>query len=138
MSKKKIKADSTIGLTLKTMVISPIALAYLVYSIFQSQIQSFDSISTSLLLIDSGIVTALQLLLFTKSAKKVSLTMLGILQYISPTISLIGGVFLYHEVLTNAHFIAFVFIWCALAVYTISSITKWRQEQMKNEINMEA
>ncbi|WP_308301795.1 EamA family transporter [Neobacillus cucumis] len=86
----------------------------------------------------SGIVTALPLLLFTKSAKKVSLTMLGILQYISSTISLIVGVFLYHEVLTKAHFIAFVFIWCALAVYSISSITKRRQEQMENEINMEA
>ena len=83
LAKKMIKADSTMGLTLETMVISPISLVYLTYLIFQSKIQLFDSISTSLLLMGSGIVTALPLLLFTKSAKKVSLSMLGILQYIS-------------------------------------------------------
>lgn len=134
LTKKMIKADSTIGLTLETMVIFPIALAYLTYLIFQSQTQFFNSISTSLLLMGSGIVTALPLLLFTKSAKKVSLSMLGILQYISPTLSLIVGVFLYHEVLSKAHIIAFIFIWLALAIYTFSSITKWGQKS-KESIN---
>lgn len=141
LTKKMIKADSTIGLTLETMVISPIALVYLTYLISQSQTQFFNSISTSLLLMGSGIVTALPLLLFTKSAKKVSLSMLGILQYISPTLSLIVGVFLYHEVLTKAHIIAFIFIWFALAVYTLSSITKWGQkskEPIKNKSKIEA
>jgi chloramphenicol-sensitive protein RarD len=137
LAKKMIKADSVIGLTLETMVISPIALVYLTYLMFQSQTQFFDSISTSLLLMGSGIVTALPLLLFTKSAKKVSLSMLGIFQYISPTLSLISGVFLYHEELTTAHFIAFIFIWSALAIYTFSSVTKRSQEskkQIKNRI----
>ena len=110
------------------MVISPIALAYLNYLIFQSQAQFFDSVSTSILLMGSGIVTALPLLLFTKGAKKVSLSMLGILQYISPTLSLMAGVFLYHEVLTKAHFVAFIFIWLALVIYTFSSVTKSGQE----------
>lgn len=128
LAKKMIKADSTIGLTLETMMISPIALVYLIFLIFQSKTQFFDSISTSLLLMGSGIITALPLLLFTKSAKKVSLSMLGILQYISPTLSLMVGVFLYHEALTKAHFIAFIFIWLSLAIYTFSSVTKWGQE----------
>ncbi len=44
--------------------------------------------------------------------------MLGILQYISPTLSLLAGVILYHESLTKAHVIAFSFIWLALIVYT--------------------
>ena len=79
----------------------------------------------------SGIVTALPLLLFTKSAKKVSLSMLGILQYISPTLSLMIGVFLYNEILTKAHFIAFTFIWLALIIYTFSSITKSSKENEK-------
>ncbi|MGH0551992.1 EamA family transporter RarD [Bacillus pretiosus] len=131
LAKKIIKTDSVIGLTLETMVISPIALVYLTYLMFQSQIQFFNSVSTSLLLIGSGIVTALPLLLFTKSAKKVSLSMLGILQYISPTLSLIAGVFLYNETLTKAHFIAFTFIWLALVIYTFSSITKSSKESKK-------
>jgi len=141
LAKRKIKADSTIGLTLETMVISPIALVYILYLMFQSQSQFFDSFSTSLLLMGGGMVTALPLLLFTKSAKKVSLSMLGILQYISPTLSLLVGVGLYHESLTRAHFIAFIFIWLALAIYTFSSITKRGQEnkkQLENKSKIEA
>ena len=141
LAKKMIKADSTIGLTLETMVIFPISLVYLTYLIFQSKTQFFDSISTSLLLMGSGIVTALPLLLFTKSAKKVSLSLLGILQYISPTLSLMVGVFLYHEALTKAHIIALLFIWIALVMYTFSSVIKWgqeRKESIKNKSKIEA
>lgn len=122
--KKTIKAESTIGLALETMVIFPIAFGYLIYLMFESKIQFFDSLSGSLLLIGSGIVTALPLLLFTKSAQKVTLSLLGILQYISPTLSLMTGIFLFDEELTKAHFIAFLFIWLALALYTFSSVTK--------------
>lgn len=63
-----IKVDSTIGLALETMVISPIALVYLIYLMFQSQIQFFDTISTSLLLMGSGVAIVLPLLFFTMSA----------------------------------------------------------------------
>lgn len=124
LAKKMIKADSTIGLALETMMITPIAIVFLAYWMFQSQIQFFDSVSTSLLLIGSGAVTVLPLLLFTMSAKKVTLSLLGILQYISPTIVLASGVLLYNETLSQAHVIAFIFIWSALAIYTFSSITK--------------
>lgn len=121
LTKKIVQTGSTIGLALETMVISPIALVYLAYLAFQSQIQFTNSLSTSLLLIGSGMVTALPLLLFTKSAKKVSLSILGILQYISPTLSLLIGVYLYHETLTTAHLIAFCFIWSGLAIYAFAA-----------------
>ncbi|WP_416147987.1 EamA family transporter RarD [Salipaludibacillus sp. HK11] len=124
LAKKMIKADSTIGLALETMMITPIGLVFLTYWMLQSEIQFFDSVSTSLLLIGSGAVTVLPLLFFTMSAKKVTLSLLGILQYIAPTIVLITGVFLYGETLSQAHLIAFTFIWSALAIYMFSSITK--------------
>lgn len=126
LAKKMIKAESAIGLTLETMVIAPFALVYLIYMTFQSETQFFDSVSTSLLLMGGGIVTALPLLFFAKGAQKVSLSMLGILQYIAPTLSLMVGVFIYHEAFTKAHLIAFIFIWSALAIYTFS-VTKWGQ-----------
>lgn len=125
LAKKVIQATAMIGLALETMVICPISIVYLSYLLAESQMNFFTSLSTSLLLMGSGIVTVLPLLLFTKSAQNVSLSMLGILQYISPTISFLVGVFLYHETLTQAHFIAFIFIWSALAVYTFSSVRKW-------------
>lgn len=131
LAKKMIKAESSIGITLETMVVTPFALIYLIYMMFQSQITLFHSVSTSLLLIGGGAVTALPLLFFAKGAQKVSLSMLGILQYITPTLSLLIGVFLYHEVFTKAHLIAFIFIWLALIIYTLS-VTRWGQVSAKH------
>ena len=124
LAKKMIKAESSIGLTLETMMVTPLALIYWIYLMSQSESSFFTSGGTTLLLIGGGIVTALPLLFFAKGAEKVPLSMLGILQYIAPTLSLIIGVFIYHETFTKAHLLAFIFIWSALVVYTIS-ITKW-------------
>lgn len=126
LAKKMIKVEATIGLTIETMVIAPFALLYLLYLMFQSETQFFTSLSTSLLLMGGGVVTALPLLFFAKGAQKVSLSMLGILQYIAPTLSLMIGVFIYHEPFTKVHLLAFIFIWSALLIYTLS-VTKWGQ-----------
>ena len=124
LAKKMIKAESAVGLTLETMMVTPLALGYWIYLMVQSDSQFFTSSGTSLMLMGGGIVTALPLLYFAKGAEKVPLSMLGILQYIAPTLTLLLGVFVYHESFTKAHFLAFIFIWSALAVYTLS-ITKW-------------
>ncbi len=140
LAKKMIKVESAIGLTLETMVITPFALIYLIYMAFHSQTQFFISVSTSLLLVGGGVVTALPLLFFAKGAQKVSLSMLGILQYIAPTLSLMVGVFLYDETFTQAHLVAFIFIWLALIIYTLS-VTKWgqvRSERMRRKRKMGA
>ncbi|MFD6208523.1 EamA family transporter RarD [Peribacillus sp. NPDC060253] len=126
LAKKMIKAESAIGLTLETMMVTPLALGYLIYLMTQSDMQFFTAGSTGLLLVGGGIVTALPLLYFAKGAEKIPLSMLGIFQYIAPTLSLFIGVFVYHESFTKAHLLAFLFIWSALAVYTLS-ITKWGQ-----------
>lgn len=130
LAKKMIKVESAIGLTLETMMMAPFALGYLIYMMFQSQSQFFESTSTSLLLIGGGVATALPLLYFAKGAQKVSLSMLGILQYIAPSLSLMVGVFIYHEAFTKAHLLAFIFIWSALIIYTLS-VTKWGQARAK-------
>ncbi|MGE7758877.1 EamA family transporter RarD [Peribacillus sp. NPDC097895] len=126
LAKKMIKAESAIGLTLETMMVTPLALGYLIYLMTKSDMQFFTAGSTGLLLVGGGIVTALPLLYFAKGAEKIPLSMLGIFQYIAPTLSLLIGVFVYHESFTKAHLLAFLFIWSALAVYTLS-ITKWGQ-----------
>ena len=140
LAKKMIKAESAIGLTLETMMMVPFALGYLIYLMSQAQSQFFVSIPTALLLIGGGVATALPLLFFAKGAQKVSLSMLGILQYIAPTLSLMVGVFLYHEAFTKAHLLAFIFIWVALIIYTLS-VTKWgriSRERMKHKRKMGA
>lgn len=125
LAKKLMKVDSSIGLTLETMMMVPFALIFIIFMMFTSNIAFFDSgLTTSLLLIGGGIVTALPLLYFARGAEKVSLSLLGILQYITPTLSLFIGVFMYHEPFTKYHFFAFLFIWMALALYTFT-IMNW-------------
>ncbi|WP_449621503.1 EamA family transporter RarD [Robertmurraya sp. Marseille-Q9965] len=121
LAKKLIKVDSSIGLTLETMVVTPIALAYMIFLFVQGN-QAFlsVSISTDLLLIGSGLATALPLLYFAKGAQKIPLSMLGFIQYIAPTLTLILGVFLYNETFSKVHLLAFMFIWGALTVYSLS------------------
>ncbi|MCK1991862.1 EamA family transporter RarD [Peribacillus muralis] len=140
LAKKMIKAESAIGLTLETMMVTPLALGYLIYLSTEADIQFFTNGSTGLLLVGGGIVTALPLLYFAKGAEKIPLSMLGIFQYIAPTLSLLIGVFVYHESFTKAHLLAFLFIWSALAVYTLS-ITKWGQasaRRLKGKRNLGA
>lgn len=135
LAKKLIIVDSAIGLTLETMAVTPIALGYMVYLFIQQQ-QSFlsVSVSTDLLLIGSGAATAVPLLFFAMGAQKIPLSMLGFIQYIAPTLTLILGVFFYGEQFTKVHLISFMFIWGALTVYSLSRTklvgsleTKWKK-----------
>ncbi|MGI8383049.1 EamA family transporter RarD [Robertmurraya sp. P23] len=121
LAKKMIKVDSAVGLTLETMVVTPFALAYMVFLFFNGEHALFSgSVSTDILLIGAGAATALPLLYFAKGAQKIPLSMLGLLQYIAPTITLLLGVLVYGEHFTKHHLQAFIFIWSALTIYSLS------------------
>lgn len=118
--KKTVSINSMFGLTIETLIVMPIALIYLIMvQVKATALPSFD-LTLTLLLLGSGVATAVPLLLFASGAKRIPLSMVGFLQYFAPTLMLILGVFLYHEVFTHAHLIAFIFIWSALAIYTAS------------------
>ncbi len=109
------------GLAFETLFVTPIALLYVGYLHYQG-LGSFGtvSITTTLLLIGAGIVTALPLLLFAKGAKSIPMSMIGFLQYIAPSIGLVLGVFLYKEPFTTTHFITFTLIWTALLIFSVA------------------
>jgi rarD protein len=121
--KKSVKATSIVGLTLETIMLTPFAAAYVIYR-QASGLGAFRTEGTAviLLLIGAGVVTAVPLLLFASGAKRLPLSLIGFTQYISPTISLLIGVFVYHEVFTAVDMIAFCFIWAALAIYSFSQM----------------
>lgn len=134
LAKKLIQVDSGIGLTLETLVITPIALFYLLYLFLQNQNSLFSvSFNTDLLLIGSGAATAIPLLYFAKGAQKIPLSMLGFLQYIAPTIQLLIGIFVYHEQFSRLHLISFSFIWVALMFYTVSQTKIFTSNEMKRK-----
>lgn len=126
--KKVANLGALTGLTIETLLVAPIALIYVFY-LQMVGLSSFtlSDISTSGLLIMAGVATALPLLLFAASARRVPLSLIGFLQYIAPTISLLIGIFIYHEPFSKVHFISFAFIWIALAIFTLSR-TKWMRE----------
>src|SRR4051794_33505150 len=123
LSKKLIKVDSILGLLLETLFILPFALLFLAYLDLNNQHTfSTGSLTTDLLLIGSGVATAIPLLWFGIGAQKIPLYLVGFLQYISPTISLILGVVMYGETFTTDHLVTFDCIWIAIAMFSVANI----------------
>ncbi|WP_394235565.1 EamA family transporter RarD [Niallia oryzisoli] len=139
LAKKMIKVDSSIGLTLETMVVTPIAIIYIFY-LFSQGMNTFLTVSpkTDILLILSGVATAVPLLYFAKGAQRIPLSMLGYIQYLAPTISLLLGIFVYGEHFSKGHFIAFIFIWFALIIYSVSNVSFMKRDKRKKERKISA
>ncbi|WP_062232158.1 EamA family transporter RarD [Fictibacillus sp. FJAT-27399] len=134
LTKKMGSYDSILGLTYETMFVAPLALIYIVFA-QQKGTEAFaaQNSTVTLLLMGAGIVTAIPLLCFAQGAKRISLSMIGFLQYIAPTIMLILGVFLYHEDFSNTRLFSFILIWMALVIFSISK-TRWMARlQPKNK-----
>ncbi|MFU8688320.1 EamA family transporter RarD [Rossellomorea marisflavi] len=130
LAKKLIQVESSIGLTLETMTIAPVSIIYLLFLYQDGSLALFHTgTGTDLLLIGAGAATAIPLLFFSRGAQQIPLYMVGFLQYIAPTITLILGVWMYHEPFSTVHAIAFCFIWLALAVLTASRLQLARKRR---------
>lgn len=107
--KKVIHLGAITGITLETLLISPLMLAYLGY-VHSSGSGAFGAAPLVItgLLMGAGIVTAVPLILFAAAANRLPLSVIGFMQYIAPTIMLLIGVFLYHEPFTGVHLVSFL------------------------------
>jgi chloramphenicol-sensitive protein RarD len=120
------------GLSFETMVLFPLALGYLAWLGLHGENGFVNAASdhTRWLLVAAGPITAIPLLLFASGARKIPLAVLGMLQYISPTIQFLLGVWLFHEAFTAERLVGFVLIWSALALYAAEGL--WRNRQNKS------
>jgi len=119
------------GLALETLLLFPLACAYLVMLTLDAR-NSFVGASTTsqLLLVAAGPITAIPLLLFAAGARRIPLSLLGLLQYIGPTLQLLLGVWLYREPFGGARLAGFALIWSALAVYSLEGLWQnWKARQ---------
>jgi chloramphenicol-sensitive protein RarD len=107
------------GLSLETMILFPLAAGYVGWLALHgaSTFVSTPSDLTRWLLVAAGPITAIPLLLFASGARQIPLSVLGLLQYLGPTIQFLLGVWLFHEAVTAERLIGFVLIWSALALY---------------------
>lgn len=117
------------GMSLETMLLAPLAVVALLWagpSGPGSQWPAHDA-HTWLFFLLSGPVTAIPLLLFAAGARRVPLSTMGFLQYITPSILALMGVFLYGETFAGPRAVGFVFIWVALLLYTAEGLWAGRR-----------
>lgn len=121
LSKKTVHVKAATGITLETLIITPFALAFLFY-VQSTGAGAFSLAAPKLagLLMGCGVATAIPLLLFASGANRLPLYIVGFLQYISPTMTLLIGVFKYHEPFTSVHMVSFAFIWGALIIFSLA------------------
>ena len=122
LKKRATAAPPIEGLFMESTFVAVPALLYLGFLAGNGTGALGSSLSTTLLLIAAGAVTVFPLVLFGASAKRIPLSTLGILQYIAPILQLLLGVVLYGEVVSSGEWLGFVFVWVALAIYTIDNV----------------
>jgi len=123
--RKKVNLVAMPGLFIETLLMSPIALSYMIYLNKTGLSHLHLSLShQTLLLVLAGFVTVVPLAWFNAAATKIPYSTLGFIQYIGPTISFLLAIFLYHEPFDIHKFISFVIIWIALSIFTLNSLYK--------------
>ena len=116
------------GLALETLLLAPLAVGVLVFlNGWQVSALWHPEPATRWLLLCAGPVTALPLLLFAAGARRIPLTTMGILQYISPTLQFALGVFLFKESFSVHRLLGFGLIWLALLIYSAEGIFNARR-----------
>jgi chloramphenicol-sensitive protein RarD len=120
--KKIVRVDSITGLTMETLVIMPAALFYII-NLEKNAMGALGNaaLPTVLFLVGTGIITAVPLIFYARGIEKTTFSMMGFLQYITPTISLLLGIFIFKELFSLFHLISFCFIWAALLLFTLDS-----------------
>jgi chloramphenicol-sensitive protein RarD len=123
------------GLSLETLILFPPALVYLaVLAANDSTAFGHAALSTKWLLAAAGPITAVPLLLFAAGARRIPLSVLGLLQYSTPSLQLLLAIWLYHEPFGQARAIGFALIWGALAVYSLEGLWQgWRAKRESGE-----
>ncbi|WP_321814252.1 MULTISPECIES: EamA family transporter RarD [unclassified Paraburkholderia] len=111
------------GLTLETVLLFPVALVYLsAISLAGASHFGHASLGVQLLLAAAGPVTAVPLLLFAAAARRIPLSMLGLIQYVTPTLQLLTGVLIYAEPFGAVRAVGYGAIWVALVLYSFEGL----------------
>lgn len=135
--KKTINLDATYALAVETAVLAPFALLYILYlNATGANTLDFGLNADTAFTMATGVVTAIPLLLFAIGAVQIPLSLVGLLQYIGPTLMLFIGIFLYGESFTDTHKIAYTFIWAGLILYTVLRFKSSRPKVNKQTVKL--
>ena len=120
--KKRLDLSPVISVTLEVMLLLPLTVPYLVIQNWPIQ-DSTDSWQIWFLLMGSGPLTATPLILFSYATRRISMSTVGIMQYINPSIQFLVALLIFAEPMTDWHFGAFSIIWVAVVIYSWSGFS---------------
>lgn len=128
--KKRIRLTPTQSLTAETLVLAPLGLVYIAYLQTRSA-NTFVQLGPghAVWLMLAGVVTAIPLLCFARAAQEISLTTLGMIQYITPVMQMLWAVFVTHEHIEPARWVGFAVIWLAVAVFVVDLLRHRPRQQ---------
>ncbi len=128
MIRKLADVESMPGLFLETIILSPFMIAFLLWQ-ENSGLGAFlhNGPAVDGLLLLSGVATSVPLLLFAHGARRISFITVGLLQYITPTMTFLLGCLVYGEIFRPSHVLGFTCIWLALALYTFDGLRRYRR-----------
>ncbi len=122
--KKKSSLGAFEGLTMETGILVLPALAWLGWTeIHDAGTFLRAGVLTDMMLMGAGAATIAPLAMFSGAARRIPLSMIGVMQYIAPTLQFLLGVFLYHEPFSGAQFVGFSLVWTALVLFLLE---RWR------------
>ncbi len=127
--KKRTGVDSVSSLAVESLFLVPVAVPAALGTFSGTIDPSGNTASTFALLVCGGVVTGMPLYLFAEGAKSIPLSRVGFLQYISPTLSLLIGVFIYGESFREVHAVSFGLIWTGLFIYSFSGFMSYRKSR---------
>lgn len=130
--KKKIgrAVDAVSGLTLESFWLIPIAIVQLII-VAQTGVITFGTVSAShtVLMLLAGVATAVPLLLFAAGARRIDLTVIGMMQFVTPIMQFLTGVLVLHEPMPAERWIGFIIVWVAVSVFVIDLILAARRHR---------
>ena len=128
LMKKKADIGAVEGLGLETLMLAPVALAYIGWvQVDGGAVFGHEGAGNMLLLAGAGVITAVPLLLFGGAATRVPMSTLGLLQYIAPTMHFVLGLVIFDEAMSTARWVGFVLVWVALVMLTTESLVSRRR-----------
>jgi chloramphenicol-sensitive protein RarD len=132
LAKKQAGVEAVESLTFETLVLVPVALGYLFWlgAAGDSHFTG-HGVGHALLLMSTGIITAVPLLFFGSAAIRVPMTTLGLLQYLAPILQFLLGVTLLDEHMSAMRWVGFALVWVALAIFTIEATRHHRRQQLR-------
>jgi len=120
--RKMMPVKPLVGLFVETVLLSPFAVVMIVVWNLDGTGNIGGEWRNVILLVGAGVVTSLPLLWFTNAGKRLRYTTLGFIHYMTPSIQLVIGVYLYNEPFTSTHAVTFGLIWTGLIIYSINTL----------------